>query len=83
MRFDSVRTDNVNNIDLSVIKNATLGKGRTLQFRFESLNALNHPLFPGPTGNSLTPTNVAFGAIVSSTQQNYARRTQATIKFLF
>ena len=83
MRFDSVRTDNVNNVDLSVIKNATLGKGRTLQFRFESLNALNHPLFPGLTGNGLTPTNVQFGAIVASTQQNYARRTQVTIKFLF
>jgi outer membrane receptor protein involved in Fe transport len=83
MRFDSVRTDNVNNIDLSVLKNASLGGGRTLQFRFESLNAFNHPLYPGLTGNSLSPTNVQFGAIVASTQQNYARRTQVTIKFLF
>ena len=83
MRFDSVRTDNVNNIDLSVIKNATLGGGRMLQFRFESLNAFNHPLFPGLGGNSLSPTSVQFGAIVASTQQNYARRTQATIKFIF
>ena len=83
MRFDNVRTDNVNNVDLSVIKNATLGGGRTLQFRFDSLNAFNHPLFPGLGGNSLSPTSVQFGAIVASTQQNYARRTQVTVKFLF
>ena len=80
MRFDSVRTDNVNNVDLSVIKNATLGKGRTLQFRFESLNALNHPLFPGP---NTSPIAAAFGTISASTQNNYARRGQVTIRFIF
>jgi hypothetical protein len=83
MRFDFLRADNVNNFDLSVIKNATLSKGRMLQFRFEALNGLNHPLFPAPGGNSLTPTSVQFGSIVTSTQLNYARRTQATIRFLF
>ena len=57
--------------------------GRMLQFRFESLNALNHALFPSPSGNSLTPTAVQFGSIVSSTQLNYARRTQVTVKFIF
>ena len=47
MRFDSVRNDDVNNVDLSLIKNVSIGGGRMFQFRFESLNALNHPLFPG------------------------------------
>ena len=83
MRFDFVRGHEVNNLDLSVIKNATVAPGRMLQFRFESLNALNHPLFPSPSGNSLTPTAVQFGSIVSSTQLNYARRTQVTVKFIF
>jgi hypothetical protein len=83
MRFDFLRGDTVTNLDLSVIKNATLRGGRMLQFRFEALNALNHPLFPSPGGNSLTPTSAQFGAIVSSTQLNYARRTQATVKFVF
>ena len=46
LRLDSVRTDNVNNVDLSIIKN-TMIAGKNLQFRFESLNALNHPLFLG------------------------------------
>ena len=83
MRFDFVRAHEVNNIDLSTIKNVSFAKGRMLQLRFESLNALNHPLFPAPGGNSLTPTAVQFGSIVSSTQLNYARRTQVTVKFIF
>jgi hypothetical protein len=80
MRFDSVRADNVNNVDLSIIKNATIMNGKMLQFRFESLNALNHPLFPGP---NITPTAVAFGTISASAQVNYSRRTQVLVKFLF
>ena len=79
LRLDSVRTDTVNNVDLSVIKNTTVA-GKNLQFRFESLNAFNHPLFPGPNTN---PTQVAFGTISASTQQNYARRTQVMLKFIF
>ena len=51
LRLDSVRTDTVNNFDLSVIKNTAVA-GKNLQLRFESLNALNHPLFPGPNTNS-------------------------------
>jgi hypothetical protein len=83
MRFDFVRGHEVNTLDLSTIKNVSFAKGRMLQLRFESLNALNHPLFPSPGGNSLTPTAVQFGSIVSSTQLNYARRTQVTVKFIF
>lgn len=80
LRLDSVRTDNVNNVDLSVIKNASLGRGQQLQFRLEAINALNHPQFPGPNA---TPTDLSFGRISASNQRNYARRVQVTIKFLF
>jgi hypothetical protein len=83
LRLDSLRTDTVKNIDLSIIKNTEVGNGKNLQFRFESLNALNHPLFPAPTGNSLSPTQATFGQISASTQQNYARRTQIMLKFIF
>jgi hypothetical protein len=79
-RLDSVRADTLSNLDLSVIKNASLGGGRSLQLRVEAINALNHPLFPGP---NTTPTQVAFGTISASNQQNYARRGQVTVKFLF
>ena len=79
LRLDSVRTDTVKNFDLSVIKNTSVA-GKNLQLRFESLNALNHPLFPGPNTN---PTQNGFGTISASTQQNYARRTQVMVKFIF
>jgi hypothetical protein len=79
LRLDSVRTDTVKNVDLSIIKNTAIA-GKQLQLRFESLNALNHPLFPGPNTG---PTAATFGTISASTQQNYARRTQVMVKFLF
>ena len=46
LRLENVRTDNVNNVDLSLIKNTQVA-GKTFEFRFESLNAFNHPLLPG------------------------------------
>jgi hypothetical protein len=79
IRLENVRTDNVSNIDLSLIKNTHVA-GRTIELRFDSLNAFNHPYFPGPNTN---PTAVAFGTISASTQLNYARRTQVSVKFLF
>ena len=82
-RMASVRADGVDNVDLSVIKNARIMNGKSLQFRFEAINALNHPQFPALGGNSLSPVAAVFGQLVTSAQQNYARRTQITIKFLF
>ena len=55
-------------------------RAETIELRFDSLNAFNHPLFPGPNTN---PTAVAFGTISASTQLNYARRTQVMVKFIF
>jgi hypothetical protein len=80
LRFDFVRTDPVNNVDLSLIKNTRIAGDASLQLRFEALNAFNHPLFPGPNTN---PTQVAFGSIVASTQNNYSRRVQVMAKILF
>jgi Carboxypeptidase regulatory-like domain len=79
LRLENVRTDNISNVDLSLIKNTTVA-GKTLELRFDSLNAFNHPYFPGPNTN---PTATAFGTISASTQLNYARRTQVSVKFLF
>ncbi len=79
LRLDNVRASDVNNLDLSMIKNTSIA-GKVLELRIDSLNALNSPLFPGPNTG---PTNAAFGTISGSTQTNYARRTQVSIKFLF
>jgi hypothetical protein len=83
LRIDSVRGDRTNNVDLSVIKNTRLQGDKSLQFRFEAINALNHPQFPSPVTNSLSPTNLSFGQVVASAQQNYPRRIQMMLKFIF
>jgi hypothetical protein len=79
-RFGFLRADNTNNIDLSVIKNTTVAEEMLVQFKAEFINAFNHPLFPGP---NLDPTSATFGQINPSTQANYPRRIQISLKFIF
>ena len=78
LRLNSVRTDTVKNVDLSVIKNTSVA-GKNLPAEIESLNALNHPL----SRAEHEPDQNGFGTISASTQQNYARRTQVMVKFIF
>ncbi len=80
LRFSSVRVDTQNNADLSLMKELRIRESKRLQFRFEFLNAFNEPLFPGPVVN---PTSSTFGQISASNQDNYARRAQLGLKFLF
>ncbi len=80
LRFGFLRATPINNYDLSLLKNTEIWENKTLQFRAEFLNAFNHPLFPGPNTN---PTVVQFGTIQASTQDNYARRIQLALKFMF
>lgn len=79
LRYEQVRTDRINNVDLSIIKNTAIGR-TTLQVRLETLNLFDHPLFAAP---NTTPTAEAFGTIRTSTQANYPRRTQVMVKLLF
>jgi hypothetical protein len=80
LRLDNVRGDAIHNVDISLIKNTQIA-GKTLEIRFDSLNALNHPYFAAIANT--TPTAAAFGTVTASTQVNYARRTQVAVKFLF
>ncbi len=80
LRFGFVRTDQISNIDLSVIKKTEIVENKNLEFRAEFINAFNHVLLPGPTTGV---TSAAFGQIVASNQANYARRVQLTLKFVF
>jgi Carboxypeptidase regulatory-like domain/TonB dependent receptor len=86
LRLENVRSDTVNNVDLSLIKNTSV-VGKTLELRLDALNAFNHPLLPRgnstTTGIITTPTAANFGRTVSSAQENYARRVQVSVKFLF
>lgn len=80
LRFGSIRADQTNNYDLSIIKNTRFKERYNFQFKAEFLNAMNHPLFAAP---NTTPTAAAFGSSITSTQANYPRRTQLTAKFIF
>jgi hypothetical protein len=83
LRFGFIRSDQINNIDLSVIKKTEIVENKNLEFRAEFINAFNHPLFPVP-GTLTNVTSAAFGQITpASNQANYARRTQLTVKFTF
>jgi len=80
LRFGFLRADNINNFDLSVLKNTQIFERLNIQFKAEFLNALNHVLFPAP---NTTPSVVSFGQINASNQANYPRRTQLNLKFIF
>ncbi len=79
-RFGDVRRDSINNVDLSLLKSVALPNGMSLQVRFEFINAFNEPYFPGPVTGMTSST---FGQVTASNQDNYARRAQIGVKFLF
>jgi hypothetical protein len=82
LRFGFLRADKINNFDIGIIKKTFLGEKKELQFRGELLNAFNHPLL-FTTQINLTPQNAAFGQVTAGTQENYPRRVQLTVKFVF
>jgi hypothetical protein len=78
LRFGGIRSDSQNNWDLSLIKTAQLTEGVRLQFRVETINALNHPQFWEPNTN---PTSTAFGQV--SREWSWPRLFQFGAKILF
>ncbi len=85
-RFGSLRRQRSNNVDLALIKNTVITEGKVIEFRAEALNAFNHPYFPSPNMTVTTAQSVkdtGFGQINASTQDNYARRIQLSIRFVF
>ena len=48
LRFDDVRRDPIDNVDLSLIKSLGLSNGMRLELRVEYINAFNEPYFPVP-----------------------------------
>lgn len=77
-RFSGVRTDGINQWDLSATKNTPLHEGTNLQFRAEFINAFNHVRFAGPNTN---PANQNFGMI--TTEAGWPRTIQFGLKLLF
>ncbi len=60
--FSNLRSDNINNLDFSVIKNIRITERVPLQLRFEFFNLFNHPVYAAP---NLSPTSSAFGTITA------------------
>ncbi|HPT25888.1 MAG TPA: TonB-dependent receptor [Bryobacteraceae bacterium] len=86
LRFSQIRRQRQNNVDLAAIKQTSIKEGMSVEFRAEALNAFNHPYFPSPNMTITTAqsaTDTGFGQINASTQDNYARRLQLSIRFLF
>lgn len=74
----TLKTDRVENFDLSIFKNFRFGEKYSVQFRAESFNLANHPVF-GTPANTVGAGN--FGAVTS--QANSPRQMQLALKFLF
>ncbi len=81
LRFGFLRSDRISNIDLSIQKKTAITERKTLVFRMDFLNAVNHTLLPGP---DINPSSATFGKIVgASNQANYPRRIEFGFHFLF
>ncbi|MBZ5579429.1 MAG: TonB-dependent receptor [Acidobacteriia bacterium] len=79
-RFNGLRGPRANNIDLSVNKDTRIREGHVIRFSVQALNAFNHPMYAAP---SVAFTNVNFGIPTGSVQQNYPRRLQLELKYIF
>ncbi len=73
-----IRTPGARNLDLSLFKHFAITEHFTLEFRAESFNAFNTPIFGGPNTSVTAST---FGVI--TTQANAPRQTQLALKFIF
>jgi len=83
-RFSNVRADSINNVDMSILKDVSLGGNYRVQLRLEFINLLNEPYVATGDGQIVVnPTSAVFGQVSASNQQNYARRVQVGVKFLF
>lgn len=74
------------NVDLSVTKSFPVGEGRTLMFRSEFFNLLNHPNFAVPSGvitftNATSAISPTWGRITSTVTTS--RQIQMGLKFTF
>jgi hypothetical protein len=85
LRFSNVRLDPTNNADLGLRKDIRINETMKVQLRMEFVNAFNHPLLASLSGGApvVTPSSSTFGQITVSNQQNYARRAQMAVKFIF
>ncbi len=76
--FTRFRSQPINQLDGSLIKNVNVAQGRTMQLRIEVINATNSAQFGEP---NLDPTSSTFGRVTS--QANLPRSIQLGLRFVF
>ncbi|MDP9171860.1 MAG: TonB-dependent receptor, partial [Acidobacteriota bacterium] len=77
-QFSNLRVEGTRNIDFTLTKNFNIGEKAKVQFRAESFNLTNTPLFASP---NLTATSSSFGTITSQT--NNPRYVQFGLRLTF
>jgi hypothetical protein len=75
---NTMRSDWTRNFDVSVFRQFRFTESKQLEFRTESFNTFNTPVFAAPTSNLSSPT---FGQVLS--MANKARQLQFSLKALF
>jgi len=75
-----VRMDGFNNMDASILKNIKLFENASLQFRFETFNTLNHPVYASP---AVDPTKTTFGVIAGVPSTAQSRQVQLGGRIVF
>ncbi len=78
-RFNDIRSDGINNFNLSVMKNFQINERFRVQYRFETFNSLNHVQFGTP---NTTPTSTAFGTVTAISGHG-AREINMVLKLFF
>lgn len=84
-----IQRPGINNWDLSLFKNFPVGDGRSLQYRLEAYNVLNHTQFQEINRNAIfdpngTQTNASFGTVFGVTSPTRpARVLQMSMRFSF
>jgi len=84
-RFTEVRSDSINNLDMSLLKDVRIKGDIRAQIRFEFINVLNNPYLCASARSApvTNPTSASFGRVTNSNQANYPRRAQVGFKLLF
>jgi len=75
---NTLRTDGISNVDLSLAKNFMINETSRLQFRAEAFNLANHAQFGVPNSSQASP---GFGQVRSTL--NRGRQIQFALKYYF
>jgi hypothetical protein len=75
---NTVTGPGITSVDMSIIRSFRIGASKSLQFRLEAFNALNHPVWNDP---NTTLTSPNYGTITSTRKP--MRELQLGLKFVF